>query len=548
MSRPFYFEGESSEFDRESAFARDEFGFEMNGQEWEVDGNRNSADYIRWVQQALNKILGLRLAVDGVTGTQTRSAIRSFQQQKGLVADGVVGSKTEAALIGAGAGSPTGTSGTVVASGACPPKLTFVDCPVPGAAPTEVLDHFAFNDARLNRPRHTPQIINVARRIISSQSSRQPIRSLLIAGHTDPVGSDDFNFALGRRRAEEVTRELCTTIERMRPGAARGLRFDLTACGERQQKARPELSRRVEVFLPKTAPVPQRPRPPRPRPPRPVPPRPVPPGPVPPTPVPPRPVPPTPAPPPPRVPPDLELLIRLVRELLRGIIPLLGATGVKLPTTARFLTPPEQAEATTVFGGSLDFSKILIADGTGFQNRQFTVAVPVAGSFHVVMLLGDLNPWHTRPRSHTLIHELVHAWQSQHAGDPTAFMKNSVSCQVRALADLPIAKAAASAAATAAAVGRGVFDPVALARIGAKAFADEDVSAYAYIPGKPFGDYAAEQIAQQVEDGHKGVGSPTPGIVTTIQRVGANVRSPTNEASLTVISFHRSSTPRVVFH
>jgi peptidoglycan hydrolase-like protein with peptidoglycan-binding domain len=515
--------------DRESAFGRDGFGFEMSGQEWEVGSNRNSAGYIKWVQQALNKILGLSLAVDGISGTQTRSAIRSFQQRKGLAVDGIVGSKTEAALIAAGAGSPTGISGAVVSTGgACPPKLTFVDCPVPDAAPTEVLDHFAFNDARLNRPRHTPQIINVARRIIARQSSSQPIRSLLIAGHTDPVGSDDFNFDLARRRAEEVTRELCTTLERMRPGVARGLRFELTACGERQQKARPELSRRVEVFLPKSAPPRPRPRP------RPTPQ--------------PRPTPPPPTPPTPRVPPDLELLIRLVRELLRSFIPILGVTGVKLPTAARFLTAPEQAEATTVFGASLDFSKILIADGTGFQDRPFTVAVPASGSFFVVMLLGDLNPWHTRPRSHTLIHELTHAWQSQHAGDPTAFMKNSVRCQAGALADLPIAKAAAGVAASEAAVRRGVFDPIALARIAAAAAAAEDVSAYAYIPGRPFGEYAAEQIAQQVEDGHRGVGSPTPGILTAIRSVRANGRDLTNEASLQVTSFHRKSTPRVVFH
>jgi peptidoglycan hydrolase-like protein with peptidoglycan-binding domain len=525
-----YLADELFEADRESAFGRDGFGFEMNAQEWEVDGSRNSAGYIKWVQQALNKILGLGLAVDGISGPQTRSAIRSFQQRKGLVVDGIVGPKTEAALIAAGAGPPTGTSGTTVPAGTCPPKLTFVDCPVPGAAPTEVLDHFAFNDARLNRPRHTPQIINVARKIISSQSSRQPIRSLLIAGHTDPAGSDDFNFDLARRRAEGVARELCTTIERMRPGLARQVKFNLTSCGERQQKAAPEFSRRVEVFLPQTAPP--RPRPPRPRPPRPRPPRPAPP----------------PTPPTPRVPPDLELLIRLVRELLRSFIPILGVAGVRLPTTARFLTAAEQAEATTVFGASLDFSKILIADGTGFQDRPFTVAVPVSGSFFVVMLLGDLNPWHTRPRSHTLIHELTHAWQSQHAGDPTAFMKNSVRCQAGALADLPIAKAAAGAAASAAAVGRGVFDPIALARIAAAAAAAEDVSAYAYIPGRPFTGYAAEQIAQQVEDGHSGAGRPTPGVLTTIRSVSANVRSPANEASLGVTSFHRKSTSGVVFH
>lgn len=60
--------------------------------------SRTSRDYVRWVQQSLNQILGLRLAVDGISGTQTRSAIRSFQQQNGLEVDGIVGPITEAAI------------------------------------------------------------------------------------------------------------------------------------------------------------------------------------------------------------------------------------------------------------------------------------------------------------------------------------------------------------------------------------------------------------------------------------------------------------------
>jgi len=78
--------------------------------ELEEEVNRQSPEYAMWVQQALNKILGLRLAVDGITGTQTRSAIRSFQQREGLLVDGIVGPQTEGALIRAGAGNPPGTA------------------------------------------------------------------------------------------------------------------------------------------------------------------------------------------------------------------------------------------------------------------------------------------------------------------------------------------------------------------------------------------------------------------------------------------------------
>lgn len=72
--------------------------FEFGDQEWEVPVNRNSRDYLKWVQQSLNQIMGLRLAVDGDIGPQTRSAIRSFQQRQGLAADGIVGAQTEAAI------------------------------------------------------------------------------------------------------------------------------------------------------------------------------------------------------------------------------------------------------------------------------------------------------------------------------------------------------------------------------------------------------------------------------------------------------------------
>ena len=69
----------------------------------ESEVSRSIPDYVRWVQGALNMIMGLRLSVDGIAGPLTRSAIRGFQQKNGLVVDGIVGPQTEAALVKAGA-------------------------------------------------------------------------------------------------------------------------------------------------------------------------------------------------------------------------------------------------------------------------------------------------------------------------------------------------------------------------------------------------------------------------------------------------------------
>jgi peptidoglycan hydrolase-like protein with peptidoglycan-binding domain len=109
MKRLFNFE--ASSFDADSEFAEELglFDTELAEKfEWEGEINRRSGDYIRWVQQSLNKILGLRLAEDGIAGSKTRSAVRSFQRRRGLESrtDGVICPRTEQALIAAGANPP----------------------------------------------------------------------------------------------------------------------------------------------------------------------------------------------------------------------------------------------------------------------------------------------------------------------------------------------------------------------------------------------------------------------------------------------------------
>lgn len=73
-----------------------------------------SRDTIRWVQSSLNRILRTNLAVDGISGPATRSALIAFQRSRGLTADGIPGPRTAAALQAAGAPAPP-------AGGAAPP-------------------------------------------------------------------------------------------------------------------------------------------------------------------------------------------------------------------------------------------------------------------------------------------------------------------------------------------------------------------------------------------------------------------------------------------
>lgn len=65
----------------------------------------SGSERVRWVQDSLNRILGLELPVTGIMNPETRSAIRSFQKQKGLPVSGIVGPDTEKALLDAAAPS-----------------------------------------------------------------------------------------------------------------------------------------------------------------------------------------------------------------------------------------------------------------------------------------------------------------------------------------------------------------------------------------------------------------------------------------------------------
>jgi hypothetical protein len=66
------------------------------------------SERVRWVQEALNQVLGLQLRADGVVRPSLRSAIRAFQQRAGLRPSGRFGPRTRQALMAAVSGAEGG--------------------------------------------------------------------------------------------------------------------------------------------------------------------------------------------------------------------------------------------------------------------------------------------------------------------------------------------------------------------------------------------------------------------------------------------------------
>ena len=53
---------------------------------------------VTFLQQSLNTLISAGLAVDGIFGPSTQSAVRAYQIQKGITVDGVVGAQTWSAI------------------------------------------------------------------------------------------------------------------------------------------------------------------------------------------------------------------------------------------------------------------------------------------------------------------------------------------------------------------------------------------------------------------------------------------------------------------
>jgi peptidoglycan hydrolase-like protein with peptidoglycan-binding domain len=112
---------------------------ETDNEEGQRKIDRRSPAYVRWVQESLNRVAGVGLAVDGRVGPRTRAAVQTFQSGHGLAADGVVGPRTEVALVAAGAPRPPGavSGGTTPAVLCSPPDL-----PAPQRTAVAVTSYF----------------------------------------------------------------------------------------------------------------------------------------------------------------------------------------------------------------------------------------------------------------------------------------------------------------------------------------------------------------------------------------------------------------------
>ena len=181
----------------------------------------------------------------------------------------------------------------------------------------------------------------------------------------------------------------------------------------------------------------------------------------------------------------------------------LASFGLPSLPKVRPLTAAEISLATGVYGSSIDFSLVSASDKTGASGRAFVLAVPNPfGRAIQIMNIG------LSPSRNTLIHEFAHVWQSQHHSSSVQFMQNAVESQL-------------------------LEEAANLLPGSSKSF-----SAYGYIPGRPFAEYAAEQIAQQAMRGE----AP---IVTHMAAVAALAVDPDNVAGLKMARIEDTSLPGV---
>lgn len=116
------------------------------------------------------------------------------------------------------------------------------------------LRNFAFDRATLT-PDHETRLVQLAQEIVRSWYSRGRVARVVVQGHTDPVGTRDYNLRLARRRAEAVSGRLRQLVSRfsgsLPAGTVDRVPFVIESYGEARpiSKRLHSLNRRVEVAL-----------------------------------------------------------------------------------------------------------------------------------------------------------------------------------------------------------------------------------------------------------------------------------------------------------
>jgi hypothetical protein len=113
---------------------------------------------------------------------------------------------------------------------------------------------------------------------------------------------------------------------------------------------------------------------------------------------------------------------------ITGDLRALAKAGIDVAKSKkRGLTDDEIKEAKTVFGNSITYSLIMIADATGYNNRPFTFYSGYKGLAYILFLgpteFAQMSDWAT------FIHEMTHVWQGQNHLISASYMVNSMIAQ-----------------------------------------------------------------------------------------------------------------------
>jgi hypothetical protein len=122
----------------------------------------------------------------------------------------------------------------------------------PAPLPDLTIDDFDFNRDDLKQ-KHRAQICELFGQIVDSwkPASTRPAVGVRAVGHTDEVGSDDYNWKLGTRRAEKVLGLLTGLILCADLDMYQRMTWSRESQGKKQRKpgVPANKNRRVEIFI-----------------------------------------------------------------------------------------------------------------------------------------------------------------------------------------------------------------------------------------------------------------------------------------------------------